>query len=111
MKLQMAKRPSDVIHRQVAASVHRLTQEAPAVKVSRIAQDTRNDSRTVLHHLRLMQVTGEVVFLTADHSVVALPERLAKAVRNALFEPWERAGTRELKEIWGNEQDDVFDSL
>lgn len=99
------------IHRVVAASLRRLSREQPAVKVASIATETGKDPRTVRRHLELMEASGAVVFLDKAHNVVGTPEQLAKALRDATLEPWERSSTDELRVIWDNESDDVFNSL
>lgn len=106
----VARRRAD-IHKVVVASVRKLSREAPAVKVATIARDTRKDPRTVLHHLEMMEASGNVVFLDKEHSVIGVPEQLAKALRGAILEPWERGGMDELKDIWDNDEDAVFDRL
>lgn len=69
-------------HRQVLASFRKLAAaHGPVVKVRALAQRVRKDPRTVRHHLQLMAVHHELVFLNPEKSLVARVQDLEKVVR------------------------------
>lgn len=69
-------------HRLILASFRKLAAQGPAVRIRRLAQRVRKDPRTVRHHLELMAVRHEIVFLNPEKSVVARVADLEKVVRS-----------------------------
>ena len=70
-------------HRKILASFRSLAAaQGPAVRVRRLAQRVRKDPRTVRHHLELMAVRHEIVFLDPEKSVVARVTDLDRVVRS-----------------------------
>ena len=96
-------------HRQILAAFRKLAAtQGPAVRVRRLAQRVHKDPRTVRHHLELMAVHHEVVFLNPEKSVVARLPDLEKVVRseNALAEREEltyASAAAGAALAWGNE--------
>lgn len=91
--------------------MRKLLRRAPAVKVAQIAKDAGKDPRTVKYHLELLEASGAIVFLDAERSVLGAPDTLAKAVRDAVREPWDRLATEELRDVWESEADERWNTV
>lgn len=105
------KSASAAIHRKVVEEVHRLSAQAPAFHVAKLAKQVRKDPRTVMHHLEMLETAGDVLFLDAERRVVSTQDGLQRALRDAALEGWQNLSKASLAEIWDNEQDDVFNRL
>lgn len=86
LKMPQSARSKEVaIHKTIVRGFRKLASaDGPAVKIRALARRVRKDPRTVRHHLEIMAVHHQVVFLNPEKTVVArLPdlEQLVKSER------------------------------
>lgn len=72
-----------VTHEAIVKGFRKLASaHGPAVKIRTLAQRVRKDPRTVRHHLEIMAVHHQVVFLNPEKTVVARLSDLERVVKS-----------------------------
>lgn len=71
-------------HRAIIAKLRRLSFDAPAVTVAKLARSVGKDPRVVRRHLRVAAIDGAGLFVDKGETLFAFTVRMERALREAI---------------------------